>query len=83
MTIICTLTKNIGALYACCCDHHSPHDESTRIILPGGNPNPRQDIFKLCRRAPGPSEFANHVEKYILCDEIFQMKKIAAKMSDV
>ena len=33
----------------------------TRIIFLGGNPNRRQDIFKLSRRAPGPSEHENFI----------------------
>ena len=46
----------------------------TRIIFLGGNRNRRQDIFKACRRAPGPSEDANMDQEDILCDDMFWMK---------
>ena len=51
----------------------------TRIIFPGGNPNRRQAIFELCRRVPGPSEHANIIQKYVLCDQISRTKKFARK----
>ena len=36
----------------------------TRIIFLGGNPNRRPDIFKSCRRDPGPSEHANIIKQW-------------------
>ena len=50
-----------------------------RIIFLCGNYNRRQDIFKSCRRAPGPGENANIYQKYISCDHVSRMKTFARK----
>ena len=47
----------------------------TRIMFLVGHPNRRQDIFKLCRRAPAPSKHANIDQNYMLCDDMFRMRK--------
>ena len=44
----------------------------TRIIFLGGSPNRRQDIVKLCRRGPGPSEHANIIQKHVLWHYFFR-----------
>ncbi len=47
----------------------------TRMIFLGGNPNRRQDIFKSCRRVPGPSEHANLVQKCLFYHGRFRVAK--------